>query len=299
MGLSLLRARTPTLDIAYEQSGPSEGTPVLLLHGFPYDVRQYDTLRKSAHMEGLRVIVPYLRGFGGTRYLSKEIRRSGQQAALGKDVLEFLDALEIEKAVLVGYDWGGRAACVAAALWPDRVRGIVSDGYSIQSLAKSAITPESAEQEHQFWYQWYFQTERGRQGLAENRRELSRLLWTMWSPGWRFSEEEFAQTARSFDNPDFVDTVIHGYRHRYANAIGDPSLQPLEDRLAGKPKITLPAITVHGAEDRVHPASKSAEEAPQFTSFYDRRILAGVGHCVPAEAPVEMGVAIADILRHG
>ncbi len=288
---------TATLNIAYEESGPSGGPAILLLHGFPYDVRQYDELRSTLNLPHARLIVPYLRGFGATSYRAADSFRSGQQAAIGKDVLDLLDALQIGQAVLVGYDWGGRAACIAAALWPDRVRGLVSTGYNVQNIAKSAATPQAAEQEHQLWYQWYFQTDRGRLGLEQHRRDICRLLWTMWSPQWQFHEKQFLETAASFDNADFVDTAIHSYRHRYGNAAGDPALESLEDLLASQPDIRVPSITVHGEDDRVEPASVSAEEASHFKSLYHRRIVPGAGHCIPAEAPAAMSRAIHDILE--
>lgn len=290
-------AKTVALEIAYEESGSPDGYPLLLLHGFPYDVRQYDPLMEHLESLGVRVIVPYLRGYGPTRYLSPEIFRSGQQSALGKDVIDLLDALGIDRAVLVGYDWGGRGACVASALWPDRVSGLVSiGGYNIQNIAKSAVSPQSAEQEHQLWYQWYFHTERGRIGLTQNRDEICHLLWKMWSPGWKFTEETFRTTARSFENPDFVDTVIQSYRHRYGNAPGDPHLEPLEERLASQPRIIVPTVVLHGEQDRVEPPSKSEGQESQFTSHYERRLLSEAGHCAPAEAPREVGRAIRGIL---
>ena len=291
-----LRARTKSLNVAYEQTGPADGQAVLLLHGFPYDVRQYDAVRDGLQSLHVRVIVPYLRGFGPTTYASASTFRSGQQAALGRDVIDLLDVLDIERAVLAGYDWGGRAACITAALWPERVQGLVSSGYTIQDIASAATTPQDPELEHQLWYQWYFHTERGRAGLEKNRSELCKLLWKMWSPTWNFSEEAFATTAKSFDNPDFVATVIHSYRHRYGNAAGDPTLQGLEDRLASKPQITAPAITVNGEDDHVEPASARKKEASRFSSHYERRVLPRVGHCISAEAPTELTQAIRDIL---
>jgi len=289
---------TPVLEIAYEQSGLDTGEPILLLHGFPYDVREYDEVRDLIAGEDCRIIVPYLRGFGPTRYRSEQSVRSGQQAALGKDIVDLLDALKIERATLVGYDWGGRAACVAAALWPGRVRGLVSvGGYRVQDIAKAALTPESAEQEWQFWYQWYFQTERGRQGLETNRDELCRLLWKVWSPGWKFSEDLFLTTAKSFHNPDFVATVIQSYRHRYRNAPGDPALEQFEAQLAGRPPIGCPTIVLHGEDDRVNPPSTSQGQEDYFTSEYERRLLRAVGHCPPAESPNEVAQAIQAIMR--
>jgi pimeloyl-ACP methyl ester carboxylesterase len=289
---------TPNLRVAYEESGPGDGVPVLLLHGFPYDIRQYDEVRKHLAGSNLRFIVPYLRGFGPTRYVSQTVPRSGQQAALGADIVAMLDALRIDKAFLVGYDWGGRGACVAAALWPERVSGLLSvGGYTIQNIATSAKTPESAEQEHQFWYQWYFHTERGRLGLETNRKELCRLLWKMWSPHWSFTETEFDDTARSFDNPDFVTTVVHSYKHRYGNAPGDPMLEPLEEKLAAKPPISVPTIVLHGRDDQVDPPSRSEDQQKQFIFSYERRIIKGAGHCLPAEAPVAVSHAVCDLAR--
>lgn len=289
-------ARTSALSVAYEQTGPDSGEPILLLHGFPYDVREYDGVRDRIMSNHRRVIVPYLRGFGLTRYLSKEVFCSGQQAALGKDVVDLLDALGIERTTLVGYDWGGRAACVAAALWPKRVRALVSvGGYTVQDIAKSATTPQTAEQEKQLWYQWYFQTERGQRGLEENRNELCKLMWSTWSPTWQFDEDLFATTAKSFQSPDFVPTAIHSYRHRYASAPGDPALEEFETRLAEKPVISCPTIVLHGDSDPVDPLSTSEGQERQFTSRYERRVLRNIGHCLPAEEPDAVKQAIEDI----
>jgi len=289
---------TSSLDIAYEQTGPDSGEPILLLHGFPYDIRQFDQVRDRIAAPGRRVIVPYLRGFGPTRYRSPDTVRSGQQAAIGKDVIDLLDALGIRQATLVGFDWGSRAACVAAALWPERVRALVSDGgYTIQDIAKAAATPASPEQEHRYWYQWYFQTPRGCRGLEQNRDELCKLLWKLWSPAWRFDENLFATTARSFHNPDFVATAIHSYRHRYANAAGDPAFEALEQRLAEKPKIAAPTIALQGANDGVNPPSTSEGHDTHFTGHYERRLLPGIGHCAPAEAPDAVAAAIEEVLK--
>lgn len=300
MDTLLHRAKTPTLNIAYEQTGPNTGDPILLLHGFPYDVREYDALRDrlARARRPRRIIVPYLRGYGPTLYASDTAFRSGQQAALGKDVIDLMDALRIERATLVGYDWGGRAACVAAALWPERVRALLSvDSYAIQDIAKSTTTPQSVEQEKQFWYQWYFQTERGRRGLAGNRNSLCKDLWKTWSPNWHFDDKLFATTAQSFQNPDFVDTVIHSYRHRYSDAPGDPALEPLEARLAKQPKIICPTTVLKGASDPVDPPSTTEKQEKHFTNRYTRRILPKIGHCVPAEAPEAVERAVNDLLK--
>src|SRR5947199_7164738 len=223
---------TPTLAIGYEESGPAEGPAVVLLHGFPDDVRAYDGVAPALADAGWRVIVPYLRGYGPTRFLDPQTPRSGQQAALGRDLLGLLDALGVERAALAGYDWGGRAACIVAALWPERVASLVSiGGFNIQNIARSGA-PAPPDREHRLWYQWYFHTERGRAGLAANRRPLCRLLWELWSPNYRFTDADYALTAASFDNPDFVEVVIQSYRHRYGNAPGDPAYDASEAKLA-------------------------------------------------------------------
>ena len=276
---------TPTLEIAYEESGPAEGPPVILLHGFPDDVRAYDGVAPPLAAAGWRVLVPYLRGYGPTRFLDPRTPRSGQQAALGRDLLEFLDALGIERAALAGYDWGGRAACIVAALWPERVAALVSiGGYNIQNIARSG-EPAAPDRESRLWYQWYFHTERGRAGLAANRRPLCRLLWELWSPNWRFDDATFERTAVSFDNPDFVEVVIQSYRHRFGLAPGDPSLEAIEDRLAAQPPITVPTIVLHGACDGVSLPESSEAHARFFTGPYQRRLIPVAGHFLPQEAP--------------
>ncbi len=246
----LARIKTPVLDVAYEASGPAGGLPVLLLHGFPYDPRSFDAVVEIVNAAGFQTIVPYLRGYGGTTFLSVDTPRSGQQAAIGQDLKELLDALDIRKAVLAGYDWGGRAACVVSALWPERAAGLVScAGYAIQDIANS-LKPADPEQEARYWYQYYFHTERGRNGLTQKRGEISRLLWEMWSPTWAFDHATFDSTVGSFDNEDFVDVVIHSYRHRTGNAAGDPRYASVEARLAALPKIDIPAINLHGRGGR-------------------------------------------------
>jgi pimeloyl-ACP methyl ester carboxylesterase len=216
------RIRTSVLDVAYEESGAADGAPVFLMHGWPYDPRCYDAVIARLVAAGARVIVPYLRGFGPTRFLEQTPPRSGQQAALGNDLRELMDALSVDRAVLAGYDWGGRAACIVAALWPERVRGLVTvNAYNIQNIP-GAGKPTAPAQEHRLWYQWYFQMERGRAGVEANQCELCRLLWRLWSPHWSFDDATFERSAASFDNPDFVAVTIHSYRHRYSNAAGDP-----------------------------------------------------------------------------
>lgn len=274
------------LTVAYEETGDAGGWPVILLHGFPYDIRAYDAVAPRLAAAGARVIAPWLRGYGPTRFRSADTPRSGEQAALGHDLLMLMDALGIGSAVLGGYDWGGRAACIVAALWPSRVRGLVSvNGYNIQDIARSG-QPASPEIEHRYWYQYYFHGERGRLGLERNRHELCRLLWRLWSPEWRFDDATYERSAASFDNPDFVDVVIQSYRHRYALAAGDPAVAEVERRLAAQPPITVPAIMLDGDADGVMPPEGTAGHARHFTSRHEHRIIApGIGHNLPQEAP--------------
>ena len=282
------------LRVAWAEHGDPSGRPVVLLHGFPYDVHAYDGVAPLLAARGLRVIVPWLRGYGPTRFLSADTPRSGQQAALGADLLALLDALAIERALVAGYDWGGRAACIAAALWPRRVRGLVSvNGYNLQDLARSG-TPAAPDKEHRLWYQYYFHGERGRAGLAAHRREFCRLLWQLWSPRWAFSDADFERSAAAFDNPDFVDVVIHSYRHRFALVDGDPACEDLERRLAAQPAIAVPTITLDGDADGVSPGG-----APQpgcFTGRHAHRVVAGgIGHNLPQEAPQAFAQAVLDV----
>jgi pimeloyl-ACP methyl ester carboxylesterase len=279
----LKRVRAGALDVAYEERGA--GTPVILLHGFPYDIHAFD----EVVLDGCRVITPYVRGYGPTRFLSADTPRSGQQAVLAHDTLALMDALKIEKALVAGFDWGSRSACIAAALWPERVLGIVcAAGYIVQDIARS-LEPAPPEAERRYWYQYYFHSERGRRGLERNRRELCKLLWQLWSPTWRFDDATFERTAASFDNPDFVAVCVHSYRHRYGLAPGDPAVEDTERRLAALPAISVPAIALHGADDGVTPA---ADHRQFFKGRYERRVLAGVGHNIPQEAPREFSDAV-------
>lgn len=297
MNAALKRIQTSVLEVAYEESGAADGAPVFLMHGWPYDPRCYDAVIAPLAAAGARVIVPYLRGFGPTRFLDGTTPRSGQQAALGNDLRELMDALAIDRAVLAGYDWGGRAACIVAALWPERVRGLVTvNAYNIQDIPNAA-KPQSAQQERRFWYQWYFQTKRGRAGLENNRGELCRLLWELWSPHWAFDAATFAQSAVSFDNPDFVAVTIHSYRHRYGNAAGDSKLEEIEQRLAQKPKITVPTIVLQGDADGVLPPEASERHAGFFTGPYRRQVLPRIGHNPPQEDAKNFADAVLEMMR--
>jgi pimeloyl-ACP methyl ester carboxylesterase len=285
------------LDVSYFEAGPADGPPVLLMHGFPYDIHTYAEVAPLLAAQGCRVIVPYLRGFGGTRFLNTATPHSGEQAALGADLLALLDALAIPRAVLAGYDWGGRAACVVAALWPERCAGLLSfNSYNIQNIAQ-AMKPEPPENEHQLWYQYYFHSARGRNGLAADRRAVCRLLWRLWSPTWAFDDASFERSAAAFDNPDFVDVVIHSYRHRFGLVAGDPAYADLELRLSAQLPISVPAITFDGADDGVRPVAKAAAHAHHFTGKRSHRIVPGVGHNMPQEAPQVFADAVLELVH--
>ncbi|WP_123691390.1 alpha/beta fold hydrolase [Allostella humosa] len=287
--------RTPVLEIAYEEHGPADGRPVFLMHGFPDDIRCWDGVVGSLAAQGWRVIVPWLRGYGPTRFLDPATPRSGQQAALGADLLALMDALAIPRAHLAGYDWGGRACCVTAALWPERVAGLVSiGGYNIQNIAR-ANRPAPAAQEARYWYQWYLHTERGQAGLEANRRDICRLLWRLWSPNWAFDDATFERTAVSFDNPDFVAVSVQSYRHRYGAAPGDPALDEIEARLAIQPAISVPTVVLHGEADGVSPPADSAGHARFFSGPYVRRVIPVAGHFLPQEAPGAVLAALAEL----
>jgi pimeloyl-ACP methyl ester carboxylesterase len=290
--------RTASLDIAYEASGRKGGTPVILLHGFPDDPRAYDGALDGLDALGCRVLVPWLRGYGPTRFLDPATPRSGQQAALGTDLLAFMDTLGIGSAVLVGYDWGGRAACIVAALWPERCLGLVTiGGYNVQDIAL-ANRPQPAINEYRAWYQHYFNTERGRAGLEQNRRDISRMLWELWSPNWKFDDATFERTAVSFDNPDFVEVVIHSYRHRRGAAEGDPALEAIERRLSEQPPIAVPTVAIYGEADGVTPPTDEHDRA-HFSGLYERRVIPIAGHFLPHEAPAAVVAAVETLLGSG
>jgi pimeloyl-ACP methyl ester carboxylesterase len=293
---SLKKIRAGVLEIAYAESGPMDGPPVFLMHGFPYDIHAYAEVSPILAQAGCRVIVPYLRGFGSTTFLSPSTPRSGEQAALGADLLALMDALAIPQALLAGYDWGGRAACIVAALWPERCRGLVSfNSYNIQNIAQ-ALVPDSPENEHRLWYQYYFHSERGRASLEKDRRAVTYLLWKQWSPTWIFNADTFEQSARAFDNPDFVEVVIHSYRHRFGLVNGDPAYAEIEARLATQPAITVQTITFDGADDGVRLPSIIGPHAQRFTGMRSHRVVPGVGHNMPQEVPTVFANAVLELL---
>jgi pimeloyl-ACP methyl ester carboxylesterase len=285
------------LNVAYYEEGPVDGPAAILLHGFPYDIHSYVDVAPLLAARGCHVIVPYLRGFGATRFRKATTPRSGEQAAIGADVVALMDALHIRRAVIAGYNWGGRAACVAAALWPERCAGMVTvNSYLIQDLAR-AIVPISPKYEVALWYEYYFQLERGRAGLAANRREIARILWKQWSPRWDFDEATFDRTVAAHDNPDFVDVVIHSYRHRFGLAAGDPAYAGMQRRLTSLPPISVPSVTLDGDADGVLPAGDGRASASKFTGRRVHRVVPGAGHNVPQEAPEAFAAAVMELIR--
>ena len=285
------------LNIAYYEAGPVDGPVVMLMHGFPYDIHAYVDVAPLLAAEGCRVIVPYLRGYGPTRFRDRVTRRSGEQAALGADLMALMDALEIKRAVFAGYDWGGRAACIGAALWPERCIGLVSvNSYNIQDIAK-AMVPAKPDREVPLWYQYYFQLERGRAGLAANRRGIAKILWQQWSPNWQFDDACFERTAVAHDNPDYVDVVIHSYRHRYGLAESDPQYSDLQRRLAAQPVITVPTITLDGDGDGVSPSTDGSRSAPKFTGRRVHRVVPRAGHNLPQEEPEAFAAAVLELIK--
>jgi pimeloyl-ACP methyl ester carboxylesterase len=288
----LRRIQTNTLDIGYYDVG--DGLPVLLLHGYPDDAHAYAQVWPALAKAGYRAITPYLRGHGPTRIRDGHAR-VGQQASIGQDLFDLLDALDLQQVGLVGYDWGGRAACIAAALQPERVAFLVAgQGYAIQDTI-SEPKPAVPEIERAYWYQWYFCTARGAAGLTKNRVEIARALWREWSPSWNFDDATFAACAEAFDNPDYVDVVLHSYRHRNFAAPGDPRYSALERILSAKPKISAATIVLHGADDRVTFPSATEDQASFFKGPYERRVLPGVGHFIPREAPQAVVDAVLDL----
>ena len=290
----LRTAVTAVLEITYLESGPADGPVAVLLHGFPYDVHSYDEVAELLAARGMRVIVPYLRGYGPTRFRSSETPRSGQQAALGQDLVDLLDALGIDRAVVGGYDWGGRAACIVAALHPERVVGLVTvGGYNIQDIARWS-EPEEPLHESRLWYIDYLQSERGRAGLERYRAAFCLLLWQQWSPTWAGVDAAFPLTAPSFDNPDFVDVVVHSYRVRRRAADGDPRYDAIETVLATRPPISVPTIALDALDDGFGP-DDSEPDRPQFTGPFRIERVAGAGHDLPQEKPAEFAAAVAEL----
>lgn len=285
------------LNIAYYEAGPADGPAVMLMHGFPYDIHSYVDVAPLLAVRGCRVIVPYLRGYGPTRFRDQATPRSGEQAAIGADMMALMDTLRIQRAVFAGYDWGGRAACIGAALWPERCIGLVSvNSYLIQDIAR-AMVPAKPEREVPLWYQYYFQIERGRAGLAANRRGIAKILWQQWSPNWDFDDACFERTAVAHDNPDYVEIVIHSYRHRYGVVEGDPQYAGLQRQLVALPPITVPAITLDGAADGVAVPTDGSASARRFTGRRVHRVIPNAGHNLPQEAPEAFAAAVMELIK--
>ena len=291
--------RTKILDIAYHESGPATGFPVFLLHGFPDDAHAYDDVAPVLAKAGYRALAVYLRGYGATRFLDASAPRMAEQAAIGQDVVDLADALKLPRFAVCGFDWGGRAACVTAALNPGRVRAaVLMGGYSIQNTITPGPVGAPAAVKNA-WYQWYFNTEVGRRGLAENRKALCKFMWQDWSPNWHFSDALYDLTAPSFDNPDFVDCVIHSYRHRNFNAPGEPRFMEVEKQLAQRPKVEVPTVLLHGGDDGFgrQPAEVTPVERAQFPKLIARRIVDGAGHFVPHEKPDAVAAGVLEALK--
>ena len=297
-GAAQLRTlETSELTIGYEEHGDSAGFPIILLHGFPYDVRSFDGVVSPLVAAGYRVLLPYLRGYGPTRFLNPDSPRMAQQAAIAQDLVDFADALGIDQFAVAGFDWGNRAACITAILHPQRVRAQVAcGGYSVQDTVTPG-RPAPAALEAMLWYQWYFNTERGVAGLTANRHDIIRHLWNTWSPAWNYTDAAYNRSAASFDNPDFVDVVIHSYRHRHVNAPGEERFLEVERRLATRPVIGVPAIVLRGAASGFGPPSQNpAGDQARFSNLVARRIVTGAGHDLPAHRPDAVVDALLELL---
>lgn len=294
---SVKQINAGVLNVGYVEAGPADGPVAVLLHGWPYDIQSFGEVTPRLASVGFRVIVPYLRGYGSTSFLSNGTPRTGQPSALALDTIDLMDALNIKQATIAGFDWGARTADIVGALWPERVKGIVSvSGYLIgsQEAGKMPLPPKA---ELQWWYQYYFATERGREGYSKYRREFAELIWKLASPKWAFDDATFARSAVAFDNPDHVDIVIHNYRWRLGLAAGDPALDALEAKLAAAPQVGVPAITLEGDENGA-PHPDPATYARKFTGKYLHRLVkGGIGHNLPQEAPEAFARAVIDVSK--
>jgi len=290
--------QTDALEIGYEEHGNPAGTAIILLHGFPYDVRSFDGVVAPLAAAGHRVLVPWLRGYGPTRFRDSSAPRMAEQAALGQDVVDFADALKIERFALAGWDWGNRAACIASILVPERVIGQVSiGGYSVQNTIARG-QPMQARQAAQFWYMWYLNTDQGAAALQANRHDFIRYLWDTWSPEWHYTDEVYARSAPSFDNADFVDVVVHSYRHRNMNAPGEPRFLEMERRLAEQPPVEVPAIVLAPGATGLggRPSPNAAGDQRRFTKLVARRIVEDAGHDLPAQRPEAVAEALLELV---
>ncbi len=290
-------AQTQVLNIGYEEIGSPSGFPIILLHGFPYDIRSWDKVVPLLTEAGYRVLVPYLRGYGPTSFRDPKAPRMAEQAAIGQDVVDFAEALGIGEYALAGFDWGNRAACIASILHPEAVKALVAiGGYPVQNTLTKG-RPASAISEARRWYQWYFNTDQGRIGLEDNRRDIIRYLWDTWSPGWQYTNEAFDRSAPSFDNPDFVEITLHSYRHRHMNAPGEERFNEVERRLSAGPPILVPSIVLRGEDSGFgRPKPDPSEDKAKFPALVASRIVVGAGHDLPAHRPDEVAAALLQLL---
>lgn len=299
--MNVKHIKTDLLNIAYLEYGQPDGKPLILMHGFPYDVHAYDEVCRiltEKKEENWHIYVPWLRGFGSTTFLSEETMRSGEQSALAWDLIRFIEALGLERTYLAGFDWGGRAACIVSALYPEKVLGLVSCGvgYNMQNPG-TWQRPVSPEVEIRSWYMYYFNTRRGKNALQERRSEVSRFLWKLWSPDWQFTEGDFLKSAVSFENPDFPEVVAHSYRCRIGEEPEDPRYQEISSACAKQPAISVPSVILLGMSDTVTVPPETDTDALHFTGYYKRKLLAGIGHNVPQEAPFALADALEELLK--
>jgi pimeloyl-ACP methyl ester carboxylesterase len=293
---ALKQVRAGVLDIGYAEAGPASGHPVILLHGWPYDIYSYVDVAPALASAGYRVIVPYLRGYGSTNFISSATVRNAQQAAVASDIIALMDSLKIDKAVIGGFDWGSRTANIMAAVWPQRCKALVAvSGYLI-TTPKAQMQPLPPVAEYGWWYQYYFSTQRGVLGYTENRHDFNKLIWKNVSPKWNFDDATYERTAASFNNPDHVSIVIHNYRWRLGLANGEPNYDSIEQKLAASPAVTVPTITI--ASDFDGAAADGKAYRAKYTGKYSHRILAGIGHNVPQEAPGDFAKAVVDVDRY-
>ncbi len=294
----LKKIKTSLLEMAYEENGAENGAPVILMHGFPDGGQTWNAVTEQLSANGFRTFAVYTRGYGGTRFLDKDTMRSGEGVAYAQDIIEFADALGLEKFTFVGHDWGAIAAYTLGILYPERLDGMVAASVGYESaLPDAADKPMPIPQIRAYWYQWHFNTPQGPETLAVRRDELCRDMWRVWSPDWNFTEEEFQKTAQSWNNPDFQSIVIHSYRVRYKNAAGDSRYKDFEPKLLGKPKIAVPTIVLHGERDGASLAASSENQEHYFTSFYERRPLSGIGHFLTREQPEAVVKAVLDLSK--
>ena len=295
--MTINTVRTEILDIAYEDHGSENGFPVILLHGFPYDVRSWDDVVPPLIGEGYHVLVPYLRGYGPTTFVREDSPRVAQQAAIAQDVVDFSSALGIDRFAVAGFDWGNRAACITSILRPDLVACQVAiGGYSVQNTVLKN-PPSDAITESRLWYQWYFNTEQGRVGLQENRRDIIRYLWKTWSPKWEYTDEVFHRSAPSFDNPDFVAVAIHSYRHRHMNAPGESRFLEVEKHLSSQPPVLVPSIILRGMDSGFGTPDINLEsDRLHFPNLVGSKMISGAGHDLPVQRPLEVSSALIDLI---